>query len=255
MRIYTKAGAPVVAVQDGVVVGIGETERLGKFVRLRDAYGNRYVYGHLARSPPKHPVPRERRASAKAIRHELGLDRKDKKPKKAATAGRRGERRPRAAPSAAEDRAVRHRPSRAPRPPARDVAGVDRRAASFPAGVTSYDAWFAQPYTLDPRGRGARAAAQGLARHRRHDPRPRRPRLAAPRGRRSNAADRSAERTVAGAEGVERAPHLWFEVRPAGSGTPRVDPKPILDGWRLLSATKIYRAAAQSWPPTASRPS
>ncbi|HEY2636552.1 MAG TPA: M23 family metallopeptidase, partial [Solirubrobacteraceae bacterium] len=41
-------------------------------------------------------------------------------------------------------------------------------------------------------------------------------------------------------------PHLYFEIRPAGKGAPRVDPKPILDGWKLLEATAIYRAAGKN---------
>jgi hypothetical protein len=39
-----------------------------------------------------------------------------------------------------------------------------------------------------------------------------------------------------------RAPYLRFEIRPAGRGAPRIDPKPILDGWKLLESTAIYRA-------------
>jgi hypothetical protein len=46
-------------------------------------------------------------------------------------------------------------------------------------------------------------------------------------------------------QGDERA-RLRFEVRPAGRGAPRIDPKPLLDGWRLLESTAIYRAAADS---------
>ena len=42
------------------------------------------------------------------------------------------------------------------------------------------------------------------------------------------------------------APNLYFEIRPAGKGAPRVDPKPILDGWKLLEATAIYRAKGKS---------
>jgi hypothetical protein len=40
----------------------------------------------------------------------------------------------------------------------------------------------------------------------------------------------------------DRAAYLQFEIRPAGRGAPRVDPKPILDGWKLLESTAIYRA-------------
>ena len=38
------------------------------------------------------------------------------------------------------------------------------------------------------------------------------------------------------------SPHMLFEIRPAGRGAPRIDPKPILDGWKLLESTAIYRA-------------
>jgi hypothetical protein len=48
-------------------------------------------------------------------------------------------------------------------------------------------------------------------------------------------------RTVAG-----RAAHLDFSIRPAGRGAPRIDPKPILDGWKLLEATAIYRASGRN---------
>jgi hypothetical protein len=34
--------------------------------------------------------------------------------------------------------------------------------------------------------------------------------------------------------------------RPAGRGAPRIDPKPILDGWKLLESTAIYRAKGQN---------
>ena len=33
---------------------------------------------------------------------------------------------------------------------------------------------------------------------------------------------------------------------PPASGAPKIDPKPILDGWKLLEATAIYRAAGQN---------
>ncbi|MGE0067674.1 MAG: hypothetical protein AB7T48_10015, partial [Solirubrobacterales bacterium] len=41
-------------------------------------------------------------------------------------------------------------------------------------------------------------------------------------------------------------PHINFAIRPAGKGAPRIDPKPILDGWKLLEATAIYRAKGKN---------
>jgi hypothetical protein len=39
---------------------------------------------------------------------------------------------------------------------------------------------------------------------------------------------------------------VLFEIRPAGRGAPRIDPKPILDGWQLLESTAIYRAKGKN---------
>src|SRR5581483_96702 len=39
------------------------------------------------------------------------------------------------------------------------------------------------------------------------------------------------------------ASHLTFMIQPAGKNAPMIDPKPILDGWKLLEATAVYRAA------------
>ena len=36
--------------------------------------------------------------------------------------------------------------------------------------------------------------------------------------------------------------HLYFQIQPAGHNAPRIDPKPILDGWKLLQATDVYGA-------------
>jgi hypothetical protein len=41
---------------------------------------------------------------------------------------------------------------------------------------------------------------------------------------------------------LTRASHLYFQIQPAGKNAPSIDPKPILDGWKLLQATALYRA-------------
>ena len=43
-----------------------------------------------------------------------------------------------------------------------------------------------------------------------------------------------------------KASHLTFGIRPAGKGAPKIDPKPILDGWKLLEATAVYRASGRN---------
>ncbi len=53
--IYSEANAPVIAVQDGEVVQIGDSPQLGRFVSLRDAYGNTYTYAKLAQRRPALP--------------------------------------------------------------------------------------------------------------------------------------------------------------------------------------------------------
>jgi hypothetical protein len=52
------------------------------------------------------------------------------------------------------------------------------------------------------------------------------------------------------------APHVLFQIRPAGSDAPQIDPKPILDGWKLLEATAVYRAnQTDAFGPGAHNPS
>jgi hypothetical protein len=44
----------------------------------------------------------------------------------------------------------------------------------------------------------------------------------------------------------KKAPNVYFQIRPAGRGAPSIDPKPILDGWKLLESTAIYRASGKN---------
>ncbi|MFL5782169.1 MAG: lytic murein transglycosylase [Thermoleophilaceae bacterium] len=44
----------------------------------------------------------------------------------------------------------------------------------------------------------------------------------------------------------KQAAHMNFGIRPAGKGAPQIDPKPILDGWKLLESTAIYRAKGKN---------
>ncbi len=332
MRIYTRPGAPVVAVQDATVVAIGTNRRLGRYIRLRDAYGNTYTYAHLAKVAALHPVPKPRAESEQAIRRELGLDGKDPKPTGSATAGKQtstpqssaqtlsattlaapattgspatsGVAAPifttqhpggnvgaltgdaptdtgatGATPAATSTDPVASAPAAtvpvektstaalirgvATTPDATLTAAADSSgrpplylrlrayarlamakldAAAPAVDVSTFGAYFADrpaglkrgDYVLKPMRRGAKVIAGtiigrvGLASLRRTQG--------------TSAGDRVAERKAAKQLHLARVPHLYFEVRPAGRKSPRIDPKPILDGWRLLDETAIYRA-------------
>ena len=47
INIFSHQGAPVVAVNDGVIKAMGSSPKLGKYIVLEDAYRNRYIYAEL----------------------------------------------------------------------------------------------------------------------------------------------------------------------------------------------------------------
>jgi hypothetical protein len=173
INIFAAEDAPVVAVNDGVIVKIGNSERLGRYVVLRDAYGNRFTYAELGRIVRKHrmivmPTGKEKR---------LPVDSQNIRARLYALPGRQ-----RGAGQAA----------------ARD--GVDYAAAAGADGTLKV---------------GSKVIAGTVL-----------------------------ARIGEGADGID--PHINFSIRPAGRGAPRIDPKPILDGWKLLEATAIYRAKGKN---------
>src|SRR3954451_13347263 len=89
INIFANAGSPVIAVQDGKIVSMGVTKRLGKFIQLRDVYGNTYTYGHLKKLSVAYPVPKEKSVSKSEVHKELHLaaPAKDPKPTAPASAG------------------------------------------------------------------------------------------------------------------------------------------------------------------------
>ena len=106
------------------------------------------------------------------------------------------------------------------RPTPKRHGGIEQLLASGAAkGFTTYDNYFSRPRP-ELEERGAEAAQEGLARDRQHGARPGRP--------------------------GGKAPHIHFEIQPAGKGAPKIDPKPILDGWKLLESTAVYRAKGRN---------
>ena len=171
INIYARRGAPVVAVNDGVIVKMGDSKRLDRYVILRDAYGNRYTYAALGAIVRKH----RRVITPTGKRRRVPVDSQNIRPRVYALPGRtRGGRQA----GAAVDRVA-----------ARDADGTLKVGSRVIAGTEL----------------GTIGRSEG---------------------------------------GVD--PHVNFAIRPAGKGAPRIDPKPILDGWKLLEATAIYRAKGKN---------
>jgi Membrane-bound lytic murein transglycosylase B len=169
INIFSAQGAPVVAVNDGVIRKMGDSAKLGKFVVLEDTYGNRYTYAGLGK------IVRDHRTVVTPSGHEkrLPVESQDLRP------------RLRALP---------------------DRAGGGGAPEGESAGT-----------------KGAPAPAEGSLR----------------------VGSKVIADTVLGRVGGREGstdPHINFSIRPAGRGAPRIDPKPILDGWKLLEATAIYRS-------------
>ena len=243
IRIFSRKRAPVVAVQDGRITRMGHTRRLGNFVELQDSYGNTYLYSGLGEVAETYPFPKER----KAKRRELALPEGDPAPRRAASATKRASKPGRSRTIKPAKRGSRSRGGAA----AKARPGKERLRASgaaLPAALPSKERLFAHPQR--PNARAAGGAEQLAVAEpdalmldgRRLDPREY---VAKPlkKGARVNGG------TVlgrVGKNGSSLAPHVRFEIRPAGRGAPRIDPKPILDGWKLLESTAIYRSAKRN---------
>ena len=230
--LFAKAGAPAIAVQDGTITQIGRSARLGRFVRLRDVYGNTYTYGNLAKVSPLHPVAKDDTTlTASDLARKAARAAKDPAPTQAASAGRQ------AADSARSSVAPTPAPTaQGPVAPSTDrervFANPARPEARRYGGATQLD----QEHADDATFSSYLSTLHGLAKE-------------DVRLQRLRKGSRVMAGTILGRLGrtdATSSPHLQFEVRPAGKGAPRVDPKPILDGWKLLESTTVYRAKASS---------
>jgi hypothetical protein len=232
--IYARSGSPVVAVNDGVIKKIGESDELGLYVTLQDVYGNRYTYAHLGSVAKQYPVPKQDATdpdrAARALK--ANGDDEDPKPSAPASAGRQVED---SSEEPAEQAAVVNTQASVPikdrlfahphMDGARQAGGMDQvldAKARKQGSYETYRNYFSRPFGLDPRKVTLRRLKKG---------------------------SRVIGGTIIGRIGrtVEgRAAHVDFSIRPAGRGAPKIDPKPILDGWKLLEATAIYRASGRN---------
>jgi hypothetical protein len=227
IKVFAKRGAPVVAVNDGRIVATGHSRQLGNFVTLQDVYGNTYTYGHLKSVVESYPTPKPRTVDDKAVRRELKLPPQDAAPTAPASRTTQEE-------STARKKSRTRKPAKSRRSAGGKVAAAKERLFANPdrpnaaaAGgdqqqymrSEDFGAYLNRVFGLDrtdvdmkPLKRGARVTSGTVL------------------GRIGKVSEKT-------------APHLLFEIRPAGRGAPRIDPKPILDGWKLLESTAIYRAA------------
>jgi Transglycosylase SLT domain len=229
INIYSSIKAPVVAVNDGVIKKMGDSKELGKFVVLQDAYGNRYTYAHLGVVSKLHPVPRQNTLSAKDF--QLTNPNKDTAPTAPASAGDNSAARNTAMPKAKaeassapqnteqlRDRlfALPHRTGNAGNAGLADQ--LDQLLGRAVPGYETFKSAFAPSFKFDQKTMELRPLKVG---------------------------SKVTGGSVIGRVGKTdtRPPHLNFAIRPAGRGAPTIDPKPILDGWKLLETTAIYRAA------------
>ncbi len=77
----------MIAVQDGEVVQVGQSRSLGKFISLRDAFGNTYVYAQLGEVASVYPVLQPRVNSSVSARISPGAGKRESTPSGPATAG------------------------------------------------------------------------------------------------------------------------------------------------------------------------
>jgi len=234
INIFAKSGSPVVAVQDGKIIKVGKNSRLGRFVMLRDVYGNTYTYAGLKKVASQVPVPKDKTQTKASIAKELALPKSDPAPKQAASAGAavKGAKdkvkaavEPAAAAVESTTELAKERLFANPtRPNALSAGGKQQimESESALAAGSSVKSYFTGVYGLNKDDVVLKRLVPG-------------------------------RRVIAGtilgrigkvAPGI--APNVMFEIRPAGRGAPRIDPKPILDGWKLLESTAIYRAQGKN---------
>ncbi|HZY21020.1 MAG TPA: lytic murein transglycosylase [Beijerinckiaceae bacterium] len=241
--IFSHKGAAVIATNDGVVKKVGYSKADGHYLVLQDVYGNQYTYSQLGSMQSQYPVPKQDlkpdAQAAKIIsarRHS-----KDPSPKLPASAGSHSLSSAAPSPTAkvpkgqrASAKSATKFESAAPsvtykarlfahpqRPGSRESGGLDQVFATQQSGgskYTTYDNYFAGKVGLNAKNSKLQPLKKG---------------------------SKIIAGTVIGRIGKTdpvKAPHVYFEIRPAGKGAPQIDPKPILDGWKLLESTAIYRA-------------
>jgi hypothetical protein len=231
--IYAQAGAPVIAVQDGQITAVGDSPTLGRYISLRDAYGNTYTYAQLGSVAALYPVLEPRLDTAVSARIRRSGVNAGPRPSAPASAGvqphsplSQGAVSSGLAMGAASALETPPAPA-APTPPP-----VLPAPAAHPSTPRVFRSGPDEVYlnTLRP---GVQVLAGTVLGHIGAASEETPPDPAS-----SPAAGQTASATSEG--------HMLFQIRPAGTGAPLIDPKPILDGWVRLEETSIFKAKGEN---------
>jgi hypothetical protein len=213
VELMSAPNASVVAVQDGRVLGLGRSHRLGKYVILRDIYGDVFTYAGLGSIAPSYRLGKVPSAALIAAAKLAAT----------ATATATGAGQPASAGGGEVPLTLRVKRSHAQTTPSQDSVPAGS-AESVPA-ATGKVRLFANPGNPDALAAAARVTTSTPAKGFGH---------ALPLRRGSLVA----EGTVLGHVLVPHAAkdgHLRFAVQPAGdSGS--IDPRPVLANWKELDA-------------------
>jgi murein DD-endopeptidase MepM/ murein hydrolase activator NlpD len=215
--IYSQPGAPVIAVQDGEIVQVGSSPPLGHFISLRDAFGNTYTYAELGDVSSVYPVLQPHSDSNVSSR-------------------------------------ITGDPSHETTPAGPASAGAQPRSPLSEAGTVSGLALGASAALEGAGEKPATTAPAATAPKPEPDPRVFTEGSETVYLRPLTAGVQVIAGTVLGHVGAEgagatqapTAPHMLFQIRPAGAGAPLIDPKPILDGWVALENTSVFRARGEN---------
>jgi Transglycosylase SLT domain len=219
-ELLARGRTPVVAVEDGRVVGIGASRKLGRYLVLRDTYGDLFTYAGLGSIAPSYQLPKPARVQAPKGALQSGETGSDPAPKQAATAGR-------------QLPVTLHVARKAPAPSkSRRSALSSSGEGQAPVGVGKVRV-FAHPGNPD-----ALAAARAREKAARL-------KATAAGWMKLGRGSVVAQGTVLGhlastAEGAQAS--LRFAIRPPGAQS-AIDPRPILANWRQLDAALHPRGA------------
>ncbi len=216
-ELVGRRDAPVVAVEDGRVVGLGKSRKLGRYLVLRDTYGDVFTYAGLGSIAPEYRLPKPAQVHVpKGALAEVEAS-GDPKPTRAASAGSQ--------PPLTLHVAKPKRRSKQAGAAATTSSGQE----SPPVGASSGASAGKTRVYAHPGNPDALAAARIRAQAARL-------KAAAPGWMKLGKGSVVAQGTVLGhlgSEGESPDASLRFAIRPAGSKS-AVDPLPILTNWKQL---------------------